>query len=348
MDRSKELLIGHFEKYPDLQIQDVFKFIYQSSFGCEHMVSSLEKATDYIKNEYEKGVPESKIEELDGDYCRVPLSLIGKGLKKETLGKIFFLSAKKEENGQEKLIEKLNIVRNLILENKLPFNIADFDKAVEKWKENGYPAIHHSEQFRNKYKPAYRLVAKKYIPFLPLFIEIDKRAESNLTIAIEGSSASGKSTLAQILNDIYICAVLHMDDFFLRPEQRTPERYNEPGGNVDRERFLNEVLIPLSSGEDILYRPFDCHTMAVIEGKKIKREKLIVIEGAYSMHPELNKYYDFSVFLDISPELQKARILKRNGQDLAQRFFFEWIPYESKYFKHFNIKEKCNVVIAVE
>ena len=34
-----------------------------------------------------------------------------------------------------------------------------------------------------------------------------------------------------------------MDDFFLRPEQRRPERFAEPGGNVDRERFAAEVLV---------------------------------------------------------------------------------------------------------
>ena len=32
-----------------------------------------------------------------------------------------------------------------------------------------------------------------------------------------------------------------MDDFYLQEYQRTQERYNEPGGNVDRERFKKEV-----------------------------------------------------------------------------------------------------------
>ena len=38
-----------------------------------------------------------------------------------------------------------------------------------------------------------------------------------------------------------------MDDFFLRPEQRTEERLKEVGGNVDRERFLEEVARPLTN-----------------------------------------------------------------------------------------------------
>ncbi len=345
MEQSEKLLIKQFNKYPKMQIQDIFKFIYQSSFGCEHMVASLEKATDYIKEEYSNGVTQNEIEELDGDYCRVPLSYIDKGLKIETFGKLFYLSAKKEETGQDNLLKKIEVIKKLIKENKLPFNIEDFNKAVENWKTQGYPAVHHSEVFRQNYKPAYRLISKKYIPFLSLFVEIDKGITK---IAIEGGSGSGKSTLARIIKDIYICTTLHMDDFFLQPKQRTPERLKEIGGNVDRERFLKEVLIPLSKGEDIFYRPFDCNTMTILEGEKIVPQKLTVIEGAYSMHPELAHYYDFSVFLDISSELQKERILKRNGKDFAQRFFSEWIPLENKYFSHFHIKEKCDMVIAIK
>ncbi len=347
---EKQVLSQHFSAYPEMQIQDIFKFIYQSSFGCEHMVSSLEKATDYISEEYNKGFWEdTEIVDLDGDYCRVPISYINRGLSPQTFGKLFYLSAKKEENGQAELIEKLEKAKQLVCENKLPFGIDEFEKAVKNWEVQGYPAVHHSEKFRNEYKPAYRVISKRFIPFLPLIIEIDSLLKKGkVKIAIEGGSASGKSTLAEILGDIYVCTTLHMDDFFLQMHQRTPERFNEAGGNIDRERFLNEVLIPLKKGEKINYRPFDCSTMTIKEGEIIAPQKLTVIEGAYSMHPEFSSVYDFSVFLDISPQAQEERILKRNGQIMAQRFFNEWIPLENKYFSAFNIKEKCDMIISVK
>ena len=52
-------------------------------------------------------------------------------------------------------------------------------------------------------------------------------------VAIDGNCTAGKTTLAGMLEEMYDCSVFHMDDFFLRPEQRTPERYAEIGGNVD-------------------------------------------------------------------------------------------------------------------
>ena len=45
-----------------------------------------------------------------------------------------------------------------------------------------------------------------------------------VVVAIDGKCTSGKTTLAAKLAEIYDCNVFHMDDFFLRPEQRTPAR----------------------------------------------------------------------------------------------------------------------------
>lgn len=166
-----------------------------------------------------------------------------------------------------------------------------------------------------------------------------------VVLAIEGGSASGKTTLAAWLQQQFEdCAVYHMDDFFLRPEQRTRERLAESGGNVDRERFFEEVLLPVSKGEAVTYRRFECSTFTLSEPVTIQPAKLTIIEGAYSMHPMLAEYYDFSVFLDISASLQEERIRKRNTPESAENFLEKWIPMEQKYFMECRVKESCNLV----
>lgn len=185
--------------------------------------------------------------------------------------------------------------------------------------------------------------------FLPLFSAIDLLLkQGKATIAIDGGSGSGKTTLSKLLEERYDCNIFHMDDFFLRPVQRTKERLEEPGGNVDWERFLEEVLLPLEKEEEINYVRFDCATFTLLPAKKIVPKKLNVIEGSYSMRPELAGKYDFSVFLDISPEKQKERIQKRNSQELAKRFFEEWIPMEQRYHEVMNVKERCNLSIKID
>ena len=54
-------------------------------------------------------------------------------------------------------------------------------------------------------------------------IQIDELlAEKDMIlVAIDGKCTSGKTTLASKLAELYDCNVFHMDDFFLRPEQRT-------------------------------------------------------------------------------------------------------------------------------
>lgn len=85
-----------------------------------------------------------------------------------------------------------------------------------------------------------------------------------LIIGIDGRCAAGKTTLASGLQAEIGCAVFHMDDFFLRPEQRTEKRLQIAGENVDHERFLEEVLLPLKSVKSpIVYRPYDCKRQAL-------------------------------------------------------------------------------------
>jgi shikimate kinase len=79
-----------------------------------------------------------------------------------------------------------------------------------------------------------------------LYNTLDHLLESKdrVLIAIDGYSGSGKSSLAEMIQQRTDCNLFHMDDFFLQEYQRTPKRLLEPGGNVDYERFLEEVLIP--------------------------------------------------------------------------------------------------------
>ena len=100
-----------------------------------------------------------------------------------------------------------------------------------------------------------------------------------LIIAIDGRCASGKTTLAQAISEQLDCNVIHMDDFFLRPEQRTPERLSTPGENIDHERFLEEVLIPLSKGLPIKYRPFECHKMDLGNEICLAPKKINIMAG---------------------------------------------------------------------
>ena len=348
----KNLLLCHFDSYPQLQPEDIFKYIYQSAFGCEHLIEDESTALKHILNEYDASLNNnpSLTEKLCGACSRVHLSWLNKGLFAKTLAKLFYLSSKAEAVGESLLLQMLDVAQELIKLEATHIRYNDFSDKLYEWKNKGYPALHHSEAFRGIYKPAYRVISDKYAILLDMFTTIDQliKNQSSVIIAVEGGSASGKTTLSDILKEVYDCNVIHMDDFFLRPEQRTAKRFSEVGGNVDKERFIEEVLVALTNKEEICYRPFDCSTQALSEKIVLPHKYLTVVEGVYSTHPAFSDYYDYSVFLDISPELQKSRILHRNSEKLARRFFEEWIPLENTYFSATDIKNRVNLIIPVK
>lgn len=171
--------------------------------------------------------------------------------------------------------------------------------------------------------------------------------QSQVIIAIDGSCTAGKTTLARQLAQRYDCNVFHMDDFFLRPEQRTAARFAEIGGNVDYTRFHEEVLLPLKSGQSFSYRPFSCSTSTLSDPVSVVPKPLTIIEGTYSHHPYFGDAYDLKVCMTLSAELQHRRVLERPAF-LHRRFLEEWIPMENRYLEAFRIPENSHLVFHAD
>ena len=92
----------------------------------------------------------------------------------------------------------------------------------------------------------------------------------------------------------------------------------------------------------IKYCPFDCQTFGLKSAVEVEIGRVVIIEGSYCCHPNLWKYYDLHVFLDVDEQLQKSRITARNGEK-AEMFFNRWIPLEERYFNKMQLREKCEL-----
>ncbi len=349
-EKTTEFLLRQ-SALPDAQLQDLCKGLHQSVFGCGHFVTDA--AAEVLRRELD-GLTETMgpdLEPLDGAFCRVYLRVLQKtNLAPDTLLRLFALSAQTPCGRGSELEEKLAVLLRLCREGRLPFSAMEAEEEIAAWREAGFPACHHSEPYRAANGPAYRVIRREYSRWLPLLAEIDGllAKQERVIVALEGGSASGKTTLAALLERIYGCTVFHMDDFFLRPEQRTTERLAEAGGNIDRERFAQEILRPLTERRPVRYRRYDCHTQTLQSPVTAEVGRLVVVEGAYSMHPELAEAYDLSAFLRITPQLQRRRILKRNGPELAERFFHTWIPMEQAYFETMDTANRCDLILEVD
>ncbi len=177
---------------------------------------------------------------------------------------------------------------------------------------------------------------------IPLILRDAEARKGLVLIALDGRCAAGKTTLAREFRRDHGWSVVPMDHFFLRPEQRTQARLDQPGGNVDHERFLAEVLQPLRAGKAAEYRPYNCHSGDFDAPVRVDLAPVVLVEGSYSCHPDLWDCYDLRFFLTVDPEEQRRRLLAREGAEKAQVFARRWIPLEERYFAAFDVAARCD------
>ena len=338
-------LLEQVKTHPSLQPQDVLKLCYQAAFGAEHLLRDREKAKAYLRQEYDSVTAADRplFEEISDEIVRVDLSAWKfHGLPVDWLFEMLAASPFGAE-GKTAFRDYLKQAEDAL--PQMPFSPADWQAYLQEYEKTGLAPVHHSEIYRAKENPAYRIVDKKFVRIFPILQKATAWKEEGCVIAIDGRAASGKTTMAAQLKQVLQADVVQMDDFFLPPELRTLERLAEPGGNVHYERFQMEILPYIRAAEGFSYRRFDCSRMDYNGSREIGKAPFCIVEGSYSHHPIFGKYADITVFSCVDAEEQMRRIEKRNGPQMAEMFRTRWIPLEEKYFTAFSIRESADMEI---
>ena len=155
----KEILIRHLEKYPLMQEEDVYKLAYQFSFGPGHFFINEEQAYKRLLNEAkEVGASKEELIEVGNGYYRFHLSNDPSILK--TIYEAFIKTVKENKPRNVNFESLLNEISDYLKELNISFDINNFLILIKEMKEKGYPAISHSDLYRNTYHPHYLLVKK--------------------------------------------------------------------------------------------------------------------------------------------------------------------------------------------
>ncbi len=343
----KQIILEHLKKYPESEITDIVKLVYQNEFGGGHLIADEEMSLKRILAELEliQFDPEKPLtEDIGNGIVRVNLSAINGKISAETINKCFILSAKEITGTAEGFEAKISEIFDLCKDGLTPFNEKELTEYIKKYKEYGYKPVSHSETYRNTYFPAYRIMKKEHADILEAVSLIyEKSKTKKILVAIDGRCASGKSTAAENLSKIFGCDIIHMDDFFLPFEKRTPERLAEPGGNIDYERFEKEVLNSFHKNEVFSYGVFNCGSGKIEEERTINPSEITIVEGSYSLHPKFSNHYDVKIFISTDSDTQIKRIIARNGEKMMKMFKEKWIPMEEKFFNTFNIQDFADI-----
>lgn len=348
----EKLIKYAFKLYPESLVCDMIKYIYQNEFGGGHMIKDRNKSLLMLKEEmanisFDEG--EELFMDLGNNLVRLNLKRVKEcALKGETINCFFINTAEKVKGNRVSFEEKLGVFLEMIKAGKLPYDIDEAISYIKEYRLAGYPPVSHSCVYKEHYSPSYRVIDRAYRDFFHVFNRIDSLLEGkeSVTVAIDGNSCAGKTSLARLIGSCYDANIFHMDDFFLPLELRTKERLDTPGGNVHYERFEVEILKNISPGKSFTFKPFDCSIMDFKDEMKILPKKLNIIEGSYSMHPTLIKYYDLKIFLKIDGENQLKRLREREPEFLHEKFINHWIPMENMYFKALDIEAQCDMVLG--
>lgn len=321
--RLEDTLKAHCLRYPQAQTADLIKLTYQYTLGPNHAITDIENILTQLKNEA-SNTP-AFVEKISNTYSRFHFN---KDSNLACLAALFAASCQ-EKQDLAALQQNLRILETF-----------RHDDMIETYISQGCLPIAHSDIYKEHYQPHYRVIKNNYADFFPLYARLfhDKSLK---IIAIDGSCASGKTTLAQHLAQFYTgSAILHIDDFYLPQAKRKATWLQDIAGNIDI-AALYQALKNFKGQKKLIYRPFDCHFQHYQAAMTINDPTLLIVEGSYSLHPELAAFYDLKIFLDCQDAIQLSRLASRN-EDI-ERFQNIWIKKEREYFAACAIKDHCDL-----
>lgn len=156
------ILLTHYQKYPQMELIDFIKLIYQNSFGPRHMHNpSKDTVLKYLNEEMKVVINEKElIEDIGNGYIRVYLS---KETDIENLSNDFLNSMNEDtytETNIRIFYRKLNVLIKLIKKGRINLPKKASINYIREYLSNGINPVRHSKIYNEIYKPHYRVLKK--------------------------------------------------------------------------------------------------------------------------------------------------------------------------------------------
>lgn len=190
-------LLQQIKMHPSVQPQDLVKLCFQAAYGGEHLLEDLAGAKAYFFQEH-AAVEAADIplyECISDDVCRVNQGAWKyREMPGEWLFEMFADSAGvrgKEgtraplRNGvrSDFFSQYLETAGQAAAEGYTSFGPADWESYLAEYRRKGMGAVHHSEIYRKREKPAYRIVDSWYKRLFPILeLAVKRRSPGKVCV----------------------------------------------------------------------------------------------------------------------------------------------------------------------
>jgi hypothetical protein len=159
----------HLRNYPCLEISDLYKLCYQAAMGNAHIGvqrADIMAGLNAELSQVEADADQPLSEEISpsGQVVRINLRPFkAKCYDANTLAEAVWLSARYFKPSVKLLRSYWQELETAARTAAIPFT---YEKLAAYFAENekeGFPAVHHSDAYMTLYRPAYRVIMKKYM-----------------------------------------------------------------------------------------------------------------------------------------------------------------------------------------
>ena len=168
METLEQVLLRHAKKYPLMEPTDAVKLIYQNVFGGGHLIKDPAACRCALQHEYEALQQDPRaplLETIGNGMVRVMLNALdASGYSIRQLGYDFVRSSQEHQGSLQGFLLKLDILRKVTATGVFAFTPEELEAYLETYRQAGYPMVSHSQQYRDAYRPAYRILQQKLLP----------------------------------------------------------------------------------------------------------------------------------------------------------------------------------------
>ena len=173
----------------------------------------------------------------------------------------------------------------------------------------------------------------------------ERRGAAALLVAIDGGGGAGKSTLARGISEEFagFVSTVRCDDFY-RPLDSSAcspavayEKY------FDWRRLRDEALLPLRAGKTARYQRYDWSTDRLAEWIELEPREIVVLEGVFSMRPELRDLIDVAIFIETPRDERIHRMASRPQTDSS--WMERWLAAEDWYFEQVAAHRSADLIL---